>query len=71
MSKKVIPFQAPSLSETEGTEQRRRIIFRIGGRRYALEFCSSVTELDPTRGQVITIQRNGARIGGVKQSTSD
>jgi hypothetical protein len=59
MANNLIPFPASpgTQSSPRDAGARSRATFRIGGRRYALEFSSSVVELNPAGAQVIPINQ--------------
>ena len=59
MNKPVTPFRPKpaATSEKPLVQEHARMIFRIGGRRYALDFQTTVTELNPVDAPVISIRR--------------
>jgi hypothetical protein len=60
MKEPVIPFRpkpAP-LSARPVAEEHSRMIFNIGGRRYAFEFQTIVIEVHPVDAQVISIRQS-------------
>jgi hypothetical protein len=60
MNKPVIPFR-PKLATVSATplvEERSRMTLSIGGKRYAFEFKTTVTEVNPVDARIVSIRRN-------------
>jgi hypothetical protein len=61
MAKNVLPFRkpVPVAAQAMGREQGP-VIFQIGGRRFALNFHVSVTEVNPVDAEILSIDKKSA-----------
>jgi hypothetical protein len=58
MAKNVLPFRKPVPVAAQSTAREHgRVIFQIGGRRFALNFHAIVTELNPVDAEILSIQK--------------
>jgi len=62
MAKNVLPFPTPDPDAGRSTAvQHDRVIFQIGARRLAFEFCTVVTEVNPVDAEILSIRTGPQR----------
>lgn len=57
MPKKIVVLPLREPSSRPVAERSKRMLFRIGSRRFAFDFYSKVTELRQDRGEVVPLRR--------------
>ena len=59
MAKNVLPFRKPvPVAAQSKTWEHGRVIFQIGGSRFALNFHVTVTEVNPVDAEILPIQKS-------------
>jgi len=61
MRKNVVGFPDTPTSKQSGAEERSRVRITVGGERFLIDVCGTVTEINPVGAPIVPIEQRSSR----------